>query len=148
MPARCAMTTMAIRIRTSRMIQLNGAATGMLSQAQSASASSTTTTKMKTRIDMRKGMDEAGEGCDALEAVIRPIVEGQVRSFTHDHPEVLDAVDWYKPRSDKRATFVNSVSKRILCDLLCSETRMRLISALADFGSEEVTTSDPGGVIA
>lgn len=68
---------------------------------------------------------------DALEAIIRPIVEGQLRSFTHDHPEVIDAVDWYKPRADKRTTFVNSVGKRILRDLLCSETRMRLGAAIA-----------------
>ncbi len=67
---------------------------------------------------------------DELERIIRPIVEGQVRSFTNDHPEVVDAVDWYKPRADKRQTLVNSLSKRIVRDLLCADTRMRLVAAL------------------
>lgn len=67
---------------------------------------------------------------DPLEAIIRPIVEGQVRSFTNDHPEVVAAVNWYKPSKDKRQTLVNSMSKRIVRDLLCAETRMRLVAAL------------------
>jgi hypothetical protein len=67
---------------------------------------------------------------DPLEAVLRPIVEGQVRSFANDHPEVVEAVNWFKPRADKKQTFVNSVSKRIIRDLLCSETRVRLVQAL------------------
>jgi hypothetical protein len=67
---------------------------------------------------------------DPLEKVLRPIVEGQVRSFANDHPEVVAAVDWYKPRVDKKTTFVNSLSKRIIRDLLCAETRVRLIDAL------------------
>jgi hypothetical protein len=67
---------------------------------------------------------------DPLESVIRPIVEGQIRSFTNDHPEVVSAVDWFKPRADKRQTLINSLSKRIVRDLLCSETRMRLVAAL------------------
>ena len=67
---------------------------------------------------------------DALEAILRPIVEGQVRSFANDHPEVLGAVTWFKRRADRRQTFINSVSKRILRDLLCPATRMRLEAAL------------------
>lgn len=61
----------------------------------------------------------------ALERIIRPIVEGQLRSFVHDHPEVADHVKWYKPGPDKRVVFVNSVAKRILRDLLCGRTRAR-----------------------
>lgn len=68
---------------------------------------------------------------DPLERIIRPIVEGQLRSFTRDHPEVVEAVNWYKPRRDKATTFVNSVAKRVVNDLLCADTRMRLIEALA-----------------
>lgn len=67
---------------------------------------------------------------DPLKAVVEPIVRGQLRSFIADHPEVVNAVDWYKPRADKVETFVNSVSKRIVRDLLCADTRMRLIAAL------------------
>jgi hypothetical protein len=69
---------------------------------------------------------------DALERVIRPIVEGQLRSFLSDHPEVADAVDWYKPRLDKQVTFVNSVAKRIVRDLTCPSTRARLAAALVE----------------
>jgi hypothetical protein len=69
---------------------------------------------------------------DPLEKVIRPIVEGQVRSFANDHPEAVEAVNWFKPRKDKRVTFVNSLSKRIIRDLLCPETRVRLVAALVE----------------
>ena len=31
----------------------------------------------------------------SLEHVIRPIVEGQIRGFLKEHPEVLGAVNWY-----------------------------------------------------
>ena len=69
---------------------------------------------------------------DPLERVIRPIVEGQLYSFINDHPEVPEAVNWFKPRKDKRTTFVNSVAKRIIRDLLCPETRVRLAAALVE----------------
>ena len=67
---------------------------------------------------------------DALERVIRPIVEGQLRSFLNDHPEVVEAVKWYKPRADKKVTFINSVTKRIVRDLTCPFTRARIEAAL------------------
>lgn len=69
---------------------------------------------------------------DPLERVIRPIVEGQLRSFAADHPEVCSAVNWFRPREDKRETFVNSAAKRILRDLLCAETRARMAAALVE----------------
>lgn len=83
-----------------------------------------------------------GERPDELERVIRPIVEGQLRSLVNDHPRILDAVDWFKPRHDKAQTFVNSAAKRIISDLLCSETRMRLISAL---GGPTTAETERGG---
>ena len=67
---------------------------------------------------------------DPLEAVIRPIVEGQIKSFINDHPQILTSVDWYKPRDDKAQTLTNSLSKRIVRDLLCEQTRMRLAAAM------------------
>lgn len=70
---------------------------------------------------------------DPLEAVIRPIVEGQIRGFLKEHPSIVAAVDWYKPRRDDKATtFVNSLSKRITRDLLCPTTRARLAAALLE----------------
>ena len=79
---------------------------------------------------------------DELEKIVRPIVEGQIRSFTYDHPEVLDAVNWYKPRADKRINFVNSVSKRVLRDLLSVETRARITKSLVELS----TAKDSGQV--
>ena len=80
---------------------------------------------------------------DALELVLRPIVEGQVRSFANDHPEVIEAVNWYRRRADRRLTFVNSVSKRILRDLLCPETRMRLMAALVESPTASAVEAGP-----
>jgi hypothetical protein len=74
---------------------------------------------------------------DPLERVIRPIVEGQLRSFGNDHPEIVEAVNWFKPRTDKLTTFVNSGAKRIVSDLLCSENRVRLIAALVEYSAAE-----------
>ena len=67
---------------------------------------------------------------EALERIMRPIVEGQIRDFLHHHPGVLVGVDWYKPRDDKAATFVGSLAKRILRDLTCEISVARLEEAL------------------
>jgi hypothetical protein len=61
-----------------------------------------------------------------LEKIIRPIVEGQIRGFLKEHPSIVAAVDWYKPRKSKDQTFVNSLAKRIIKDLLCDNTTARL----------------------
>lgn len=67
----------------------------------------------------------------ALEKIIRPIVEGQIRGFLKEHPVIVEAVDWYKPRrGDKATTFTNSLSKRIVRDLTCDMTIARLAAAL------------------
>lgn len=70
----------------------------------------------------------------ALEAIIRPIVEGQIRGFLKEHPKLVEAVDWYKPRKDKATTFTNSLSKRIVRDLTCGTSAARLERALLEFG--------------
>ena len=77
---------------------------------------------------------------DPLERVIRPIVEGQVRGFLKEHPSIAKAVDWYAPRSDGATTLVNSLSKRILRDLLCADTRVRLVAALGGRSSAAPST--------
>lgn len=66
---------------------------------------------------------------DKLERIIRPIVEGQIRGFLKEHPPIVEAVDWFKPRKDKATTFVNSLSKRIVRDLTCPICRARLAAA-------------------
>jgi hypothetical protein len=73
---------------------------------------------------------------DPLEKIIRPIVEGQIRGFLLEHPAVVEAVDWYKPRQDKSVTFVNSLSKRIVRDLTCPMVRARLSAALLELVAE------------
>jgi hypothetical protein len=77
----------------------------------------------------------SAESCsmnDPLERVIRPIVEGQLRDFCISHPTVVEAVDWYKPRSDKSQTFINSIAKRVLRDLLSASSRERIANALIE----------------
>lgn len=74
---------------------------------------------------------------DDLEKIIRPIVEGQIRGFLKEHPVILDAVDWYKPRKSKEQTFINSLAKRIVRDLVCPHTRARLEAALLEVQLEQ-----------
>lgn len=92
----------------------------------------------------RKKLKKLKKKGDKLERVLRPIVEGQLAAYADAHPVLVDAVDWFKPRLDKRTTFINSGAKRILRDLLSLDTRRRLILAIADqkvavnAGQEEV----------
>ena len=65
---------------------------------------------------------------DDYEKIIRPIVEGQIRDFIKGHPSILKGVNWYKPRSDKATTLMNSLSKRITRALCSEDTRERLRS--------------------
>lgn len=71
-----------------------------------------------------------GKAISPLERVIRPIVEGQIKGFIKEHPSILKGVDWYKPRQDKATTLLNSLAKRIVCDLTCGTTSARLRQAL------------------
>lgn len=73
-----------------------------------------------------------------LEKIIRPIVEGQIRGFLKEHPKIVEAVDWYKPRTNKTDTFVNSLAKRIVRDLCCSHSTGRIEAAIlaSDLGTQ------------
>lgn len=77
---------------------------------------------------------------DSLEKIIRPIVEGQIKGFLKEHPEVLERVTWYKPRQDRTQTFINSLAKRIVRDLCCPQSRERVRAALL-----EPSTGEPSG---
>lgn len=79
---------------------------------------------------------------DELEKIIRPIVEGQIRGFLQEHPVIVDAVDWYKPRKDKSITFTNSLSKRIVRDLTCPINRARLAKALVGILADAPVNKD------
>jgi hypothetical protein len=76
-----------------------------------------------------------------VEKVIRPIVEGQLRGFLKEHPEILNCVDWYKPRKDKTDTFVGSIAKRIVRDLTCDNSLARLRAALLEIPDNAQPTS-------
>lgn len=78
---------------------------------------------------------------DDLEKIIRPIVEGQIRGFLKEHPPIVAAVDWYKPRQDRAVTFTNSLSKRIVRDLTCRLTAARMAAALLASPTEEPSNS-------
>lgn len=86
---------------------------------------------------------------DQLERIIRPIVEGQIRGFLKEHPSIVDAVDWYKPRKDDKATtFINSLAKRIVRDLVCPIVRARMATALLEFKLTEQPESTVAGITA
>jgi len=74
---------------------------------------------------------------DPLERVIRPIVEGQIVSYLNDHPEIAEAYTGkrYDGRS-KAAALKNSLAKRIVRDLLCADTRVRLEAAVLELSLE------------
>lgn len=81
---------------------------------------------------------------EKLARIIRPIVEGQIRGFCKEHPGVLNAVDWYKgKKGDKTTTFVNSISKRIVRDLLCKETVDRIEDAFFEIWEKENPAVEP-----
>ena len=86
---------------------------------------------------------------DELARIIRPIVEGQIRSFLNDHPVIAEAVDWRFSQSNKKEALVGSIGKRINRDLLSDHTRQRIASVLhvcrdADNSDVEVTAASEG----
>jgi hypothetical protein len=81
------------------------------------------------------------EKANKLERIIRPIVEGQIRGFLKEHPVIVNAVDWYKPRRDKATTFTNSLAKRIVRDLTCGTQAARLRAALLECSAEAPSKS-------
>jgi hypothetical protein len=77
-----------------------------------------------------------------LARVIKPIVEGQLRTFAVAHPAVIEAVDWRHNHPSKLDAFVSSVAKRVSNALLCEETQARLRSALGGHNqADEIGTS-------
>jgi hypothetical protein len=83
---------------------------------------------------------------DPLEKIIRPIVEGQIRGFINEHPSILVSVDWYKPRHDRATTLTNSLSKRIIRDLVCPTVRARMMAALLESATGEASAGVAGTV--
>lgn len=67
---------------------------------------------------------------DKLAKVIRPIVEGQIRSFIHSHPNITTGVDWRYSQATPSEALVASIAKRISRELLSDQTRVRLSAAL------------------
>jgi hypothetical protein len=80
-----------------------------------------------------------------LERIIRPIVEGQIRGFLMEHPNIVKAVDWYNTKDrDPAKTFVGSLAKRIVRDLTCGSSAARLAAALLGKGTETQPKIDRG----
>ena len=78
-----------------------------------------------------------------VEKIVRPIVQGQIRSFLNDHPEITGgctrhvavgkaAPDW----------IVDSLAKRIVRDLACGNTVARLEAALLEFQLDSPLDAD------
>jgi hypothetical protein len=83
---------------------------------------------------------------DKFDKIIKATVEGQIKGFIKEHPSILKGVDWYKPRSDKTTTLINSLSKRIVRDLTCSSTRARLEEALLGTLTEDAPNFTSGRI--
>lgn len=66
-----------------------------------------------------------------LERIIRPVVEGQIKSFAKAHPEIPAAVNWGHPHKDNIMALANSIGKRITNDLLSKPVVDRIRSALS-----------------
>lgn len=67
---------------------------------------------------------------DELARIICPIVEGQIRSFIHSHPNIVEGVDWRFSQDTKEEALVASIAKRINRDLLSEQTRLRVTAVL------------------
>lgn len=73
-----------------------------------------------------------------IENIIRPIVEGKLRTLVQEHPELLDCVLWYKVEGeDREDVFVNSAAKRIVNDLVSEATAERLRTVLCGSNQPE-----------
>lgn len=68
---------------------------------------------------------------DPLERVVGPVVRGQVKCFIQSHPSILEGVDWEHGGLTKEEVLINSISKRVIRDLVCPETRKRIAEAMA-----------------
>ena len=65
--------------------------------------------------------------------IIRPIVEGQIRSFLHDHPEVAQSWTGKLPNGKTKAMAIkDSLAKRITRDLLGESGIARMKAALVE----------------
>lgn len=84
---------------------------------------------------------------DGLARIIRPIVEGQIRSFLNDHPVIAEAVNWRFSAPSKREALVASIGKRINRDLLCGATTARLAAALLEPSTGAQAEGDGVGVV-
>lgn len=65
-----------------------------------------------------------------LARVIQPIVEGQIRDFLNQHPQIAEAVDWRHSHATKKDALVSSIAKRLSRDLCCPDTERRIRAAL------------------
>ena len=69
-----------------------------------------------------------------FDALVRRVVEGQVKSFINDHPEVITTgvATWKTPPGKTRqAQLMDSIAKRVILDLTCEQTKAKLAEALA-----------------
>lgn len=73
---------------------------------------------------------------DKLAKIIRPIVEGQIRSFIHSHPNIITGVDWRYSQATPAEALVASIAKRISRELLSDQTRVRLSAAMGSGTSD------------
>lgn len=79
------------------------------------------------------GKKRRGVFVAVADRVIRPIVEGQIRSFLNDHPEIASGCTRHVYQSKTAEAWItDSLSKRITRDLTCGSTTARLAKALLE----------------
>lgn len=67
--------------------------------------------------------------------MIRRRVEGQIRSFLNDHPEILDTgtTTWKcPPNKTRNQQLMDSIAKRVVLELICPDTKKKLMDALKE----------------
>lgn len=70
---------------------------------------------------------------DDFRRIVSRIVEGQIRSYLSDHPEIAEAYAGKRREGlSKKEALVNSIAKRITNDLACATTSARLKAAILE----------------
>jgi len=70
---------------------------------------------------------------EKFDAIIASVVEGQLKSYLHSHPEIAEACQTKLATGRTKADALrSSIAKRIVRDLTCPETKARLMGSLAE----------------
>lgn len=72
-----------------------------------------------------------------LKLILKKRIEGQIKTFIKAHPDILLGVPW-RHSGTKDEALVNSLTKRILNDLVCDQSVIQIRSSLKFCDDEPV----------